>query len=68
MEERIAKLDNKLKIKDNTKNNFWYIDSVINGERHAAKARYTEDTKDDALTNISKKKQEIIEKLTIYFE
>ena len=68
LEERIAKLDNKLKIKDNTKNNFWYIDSVINGERHATKARYTEDTKDDALTNISKKKQEIIEKLTIYFE
>ena len=68
LEERIAKLDNKLKIKDNTKNNFWYIDSVINGERHATKARYTEDTKDDALTNISKKKQEIIGKLTIYFE
>ena len=68
LEERIAKLDNKLKIKDNAKKSFWYIDSAINGERHTTKARYEKDTKNDALINISKKKQEIIEKLTIYFE
>ena len=63
LEERIAKLNNKLKIKDDAKNNYWYIDNVINGERYKTKARYNNITKDDALTNISKKKQEII-----YFE
>ena len=68
LEERIAKLDNKLKIKDNVKNNYWHYDSVIEGERYQTKARYDEDTKDEALTNISKKKQEIINKLTVYFE
>ena len=68
LEERIAKLDNKLKIKDNVKNNYWYYDSVIEGERYQTKARYDEDTKDEALTNISRKKQEIINKLTVYFE
>ena len=68
LEKRIAKLDNKLKIKDDAKNNYWYIDSVIDGQRHKTKARYVEASKDNALMNISKKKQEIIDKLTIYFE
>lgn len=55
--ERIAKLEKKLTIKDDERNQRYFFDMVINGKRH-----HTE-----ALTKINKKKQEKIEELTIYF-
>ena len=55
LEERIAKLDSKLKIKDNVDKNYWYFDAVVEGKRHQTMARYNEHTKNDALLNICEK-------------
>lgn len=68
LDERIAKLENKLTIKDDTKNKRWYFDSIIDGKRHHTEARYGKTPKDKALEKINKKKQEKINELTIYFE
>ena len=68
LEERIAKLEKKLTIKEDTKNKQFYFDTFIDGKRHKTKARYGKTPKNEALTKINKKKQEIINELTIYFE
>ena len=68
LEERIAKLENKLTIKDDTKNKRWFIDSIIDGRRYHSESRYVRCSKEDALTKINEKKQEKIKELTIYFE
>ena len=68
LEERIAKLENKLTIKDDTKNKCWLIDSIIYGKRYKTMARYGKTSKEDALTKINDKKQQIINELTVYFE
>ena len=56
LEERIAKLDDKLQIKDNVEKKFWYIDTVVEGKRHKTMARYNKLSKNDALLNICEKK------------
>lgn len=68
LEERIAKLEDKIEIKDDTNNKCWFFDCKIDGTRHKTMARYGKTTKEDALTKIQKKKQEKINQLTIYFE
>lgn len=68
LEERIAKLENKLTIKDDTKNKRWFIDSIIDGKRYHSESRYIRCSKEDALTKIKSKKQDKINELTIYFE
>ena len=68
LEERIAKLENKLTIKDDTRNKHFYFDTFIDGKRHKMMARYGKTTKEKALENINKKKQEKIKELTIFFE
>ena len=40
LEDRIAKLENKLTIKDDTKNKRWFIDSIIDGKRYHSESRY----------------------------
>ena len=67
LEERIAKLDNKLTIKDDIKNKQFYFDAFIDGKRHKAMARYGKTPKNEALTKINEKKQKQIKELTIYF-
>ena len=67
LEERIAKLDNKLTIKDDTINKRWFIDSIIDGKRYHSESRYI-CSKEDALTKIESKKQDKINELTIYFK
>ena len=68
LEERIAKLEKKLTIKDDAKNKCWLIDSIIDGKRYKTMARYGKTPKDKALTKINDKKQQIINELTVYFE
>ena len=68
LEARIAKLEKKLTIKDDTKNKQLFFDSIIGGKRYKTMARYGKKTKDEALEQINNKKLEIIKKLTIYFE
>ena len=68
LEQRIAKLEKKLTIKDDTKNERFYLDAFIDGKRYETITRYRKTPKNEALTKINKKKQEIINELTIYFE
>ena len=68
LEERIAKLENKLTIKDDAKNSFWYIDNIVDGKRFKTMARYSKTSKEHALEKIKLKKQNKINELTIYFE
>ena len=68
LEERIAKLEDKIEIKDDTNNKCWFFDCKIDGKRHKTMARYGKKQKDKALIQINDKKQEIIKKLTVYFE
>ena len=68
LEERIVKLENKLTIKDDTKNKQFYFDAFIDGKRHKTMARYGKTSKEDALEKIKSKKQDKINELTIYFE
>ena len=56
LEERIAKLESKLTIKNDTKNKYWFIDSIIDGKRFKTMARYGKTPKNEALTKINKKK------------
>ena len=68
LEERIAKLENKLTIKDDAKNSFWYIDNIVDGKRFKTMARYSKTSKEHALEKIKLKKQNKINELKIYFE
>ena len=68
LEERIAKLENKLTIKDDMNNKQFYFDAFVDGKRYKTMARYGKTPKNEALTKINEKKQEEIKELTIYFE
>ena len=67
LEERIAKLDDKIKIKDNEKDKFFYFDNIILGKRYKTMARYASNDKEAAHEQISEKKRELIKELTVEF-
>ena len=67
LEERIAKLDDKIKIKDNEKDKFLYFDNIILGKRYKTKARYAQNEKEAAHEQISEKKRKLIKELTVEF-
>ena len=68
MRERLRqKLGDKIKIKDDPMNKLLYYDVKIDGKRYATKARYNEQSKEEALTKITKKQQQLIGELTIEF-
>ncbi|XP_068692731.1 uncharacterized protein [Montipora foliosa] len=68
LEERIAKLDVKIKIKDNENDKYLYYDNIIFGKRYKTKARYANNGKEAALEQISEKKRKLIEELTVHFD
>ncbi|XP_068704713.1 uncharacterized protein [Montipora foliosa] len=68
LEERIAKLDDRIKIKDNEDKKYLYYDNVIFGKRYQTTARYANNDKEAALEQISEKKRKLIEELTIHFD
>ena len=69
LKERIAKLDKRIKIKDDTENEFLFYNTIIEGTRYETKARYgKKQTKEEALEQICEKKQKLIKELTIHFE
>ena len=68
LEERIAKLNKKLTIKDDPINKFYYYDSYIDRKRYNAMCRYGKKQKDKAFEQISAKKQKLINELTITFQ
>ena len=68
LEKRIAKLEKKIVVKDEPKRSKFTIDCFVDGKRISTDARYGKKPKDEALKQINDKRQEIIKKLTIYFE
>ena len=68
LRERIKLLNEKLNIKENITNNYFYFDTKIQNKRYQTKSRFKSDeTKNDALKNIKIKKQKIIDGMTLYF-
>ena len=63
LKERIAKIEKKLKIKDDVKNNLFYFNANV-----VTKARYNNNTKDSALQEIKQKKEEKSKELTLNFD
>ena len=69
MRERLRqKFGDKIKIKDDPMNKLLYYDVKIDGKRYATKARYTEQSKEEAMSKITKKQQQLIGELTIQWE
>ena len=48
-------------------NKLLYYDVKIDGKRYSTKARYTEQSKEEAMSKITKKQQQLIDELTIEF-
>ena len=68
MRERLRqKFGDKIKIKDDPMNKLLYYDAKIDGKRYKTMDRYTKKSKEEALTKITKKQQEMIDVLTIEF-
>ena len=59
------KFGDKIKIKDDPMNKLLYHDVKIDGKRCATKASYTEQSKEEAMSKITKKQQQLIGELTI---
>ena len=57
LKERIAKLEKKLTIKDDVKDNLFYFDAIFKGERLHAIARYNNNTKDSTRSNKTKERR-----------
>ena len=59
------KFGDKLKIKDDPMNKLLYYDAKIDGKRYKTMARYTKQSKKEAMSKITKKQQQLIGELTI---
>ena len=62
------KLGDKLKIKDDPMNKLLYYDVKIDGKRYRSVTKYKKQTKEEALTKITAKQQQLIGDLTIQWE
>ena len=62
------KFGDKLKIKDDPMNKLLYYDVKIDGKRYRSVAKYKKQTKNEALTKITAKQQQLIGDLTIQWE
>ena len=68
MRERLRqKFGDKLKIKDDPMNKLLYYDTKIDGKRYKTMARYNKCSKEEALTKITNKQQQLVDELTINF-
>ena len=62
------KFGDKLKIKVDPMNKLLYYDAKIDGKRYKTMARYTKQSKEEAMLKITKKQQQLIGELTIQWE
>ena len=62
------KFGDKLIIKDDPMNKLLYYDAKIDGKRYKTTARYTKQSKEQALTKITAKQQQLVDELTIQWE
>ena len=64
---KLGRLEKTLVIKDDVVNNLLYYYGKIDGKRYKTKARYNKCSKEEAMSKITKKRQHLIEELTINF-
>lgn len=64
---RIAQLESKIKIKDNTKDKYIFYDCNINKKRYRTIAKYNKNSREDATEKINQEKQKLINRLVIDF-
>ena len=64
---KLGRLEKTLVIEDDVVNNLLYHDDKVDGKRYKTKARYDKYSKEEAMSKISKKQQQLIEELTINF-
>ena len=68
MRERLRQqFGDKIKIKDDSMNKLLYCDTNIDGKRYKTKARYNKCSKEEALTKITAKQQQLVDELKIDF-
>ena len=68
MRQRLRqKFGDKIKIEDDPMNKLLYYDVKIDGKRYKTMARYTKQSKEEALTKITKMQQQLVDELTINF-
>ena len=68
MRERLRqKMGVKVKIKDDPMNKLLYYDTKVDGKRYRSVAKYKKQTKEEAMSKITKKQQQLIDELTINF-
>ena len=68
LRDRIAELNEQIKIEDNENKKFFYFDTKIDGKRHPGKARYNKSSKEKAFKRINEKKDKLINDITHYFQ
>ena len=68
MRERLRqRFGDKINIKDDPMNKLLYHDTKVDGKRYRSVAKYKKQTKEEAMIKITKKKQQLIDELTIDF-
>ena len=65
LEERLQKMGYKLRIKNNTIEDYLVIDTKINGKRYYHKRRYNKDNKKEAFEQLSKIKTKLIKEFSV---
>ena len=65
LEERLEKMGYKLRIKDNTIEDYFVIDTKINGKRYYHKRRYNKDNKQEAFEQLSKIQNNLIKEFSV---
>ena len=68
LEERLEKMGDKLRIKEDTIRSYFEIDAVINGKRIKHKRRYNKDNKQEAFEQLSQIQQKLVEEFTVDWE
>ena len=61
------KFGDKIKIKDDPMNKLLYYDTNVDGKRYKTMAPYNKCSKEEAMSKITKKQQQLIDELTINF-
>ena len=62
---KLGRLEKTSVIKDDVVNNLLYYDGKVDGKRYKTKARYNKCSKEEAMSKITEKRQQLIEELTI---
>ena len=67
LQEILRKIGIAIRIKDDVVNKLLYYDGIVDGKRYKTKARYNKTPKEEAMSKLTKKQQQLIDELTIDF-